>query len=127
MKKIFFFMVMVLACFVGVNGDTKCDASANIKFQAANLYLYNGQWAIEGYFHNEGDTGATVRNLKLSFTAYDNAGNYIFSDSCEWPNIMCWVPAYGTVPFNVTYNNPNTPGYAGTIRWHVDDDVRFSY
>ena len=127
MKKIVFFMVMVLACFVGFSGYTKCDASANIKFQATNVYLYNGKSVIEGNFYNEGDSGATVTTVKLSFTASDKAGNYVFSDSGLFSGVNAWVPAYGTTAWSFTINNSNTPGYAGTIKWHIDADVRFSY
>ncbi len=129
MKKIVVFMVMVLACFIGfgVSGDTKCDASANVKFQTTNVYLYSGKAVIEGYFYNEGDTGASVTNVALSYTASDGAGNYIFSDSCNFRNVNAWVPAYGNAPWRFTITNSNTPGYGGSIRWHVEYDVECIY
>lgn len=131
MKKVFAILAMVLACFVGFgfSGETKCDASANVKYQPTNVYLYNGKSVIEGYFYNEGNTGATVTDIDISFTASDSAGNYIFSDSGNFTldNSYAWVPAYGKISWKFTFHDSNCPGYNGSIRWHVDHKVHFRY
>jgi len=129
MKRYVLVMVMLLACFVGFNcgAESKCDAGANVKFQATDVYLNNGQSVIDGYFYNEGSTGATVTTVELSFTASDNAGNYIFSDSSSFSNVNAWVPAYSNVPWRFTIRNSNAHGYTGEIKWHVDNHVSFRF
>lgn len=128
MKKIVIFMAMILACFMslGLSGDAKCDAGANIKFQVKNVHLQNGQYTVEGDFCNEGDTKGYVYAIELDTTVYDKVGNCIFSHSYSQPELMpYWVRAHTCSPFVVTLTNSNAHSYNGEIRWDVHSRVYF--
>ena len=123
MKRYVLVMVMLLACFVGLNyvAASKCDAGS-VSFQATDVYLEPGQTVIEGTFHNAGDVGKQVTAVKLSFVANDTAGNYIFSDSCLFQNVNAWVPAHGNTNWRFTIHNSAAQGYSGKYEWDVDWD-----
>ncbi len=126
MKK-FLMMVLTAACMLGVLAQAQeVSANANIVFNAAEVQLLDGETLIKGYLVNLGDAGATATAASISVIVQDDAGNVFWQDSGDFANVGVYVPAGGSHGHVFHIHNPNCRAYNGTIRWHVDNHIRFS-
>ena len=68
------FVLVVFMGFLAVNPQTS-SASAKIDFDTTGLSIGADYIMVDGYFFNNGNKEATVKNMMMAVTIYDNQGN----------------------------------------------------
>ena len=84
------FVLVVFMGFLAVNPQTS-SASAKIEFDTTGLSIGADYIMVNGYFFNNGNREATVKNMIMAVTIYDNQGNQAWYEETAFQDINARV------------------------------------
>lgn len=121
---VYFSLVLFSVCFFNSNS---VEAKANIVFTTTSVILEKGKCTIKGYFKNNGDTGAYVKNVHFVVdVTTKNTNVNIWSDAWNHSPDNCYIPAGSQKSWEFWRKDENCPRYSSdNMHWSVKNDTQW--
>lgn len=115
-----FFMVILMSAIGSFN--TGIAEAKSVEYKITGISLKNGKCIINGYFHNYGNAGATVRRVLFQGTIHTSAHtsrpDYLIDHAFDILDVG-FISAGSKKNRSFTINSDMFSFYNGNIKWEI--------
>ena len=120
------FLALLMMLSVFLLSNNVAEAGASIGYKITNISITSGQCVVYGYFYNNGNSGATVTQIKFFGTITNSSNQPLYNFNQTWAGSICtvgWIGAGSRKNWSFTSRKNIYRSQNSGLRWNINTTV----